>query len=365
MKKLSPSAAERWMACPGSHYVAQTVPPLASTSAADEGTLAHAYAAWALYNALLLVYPDAIRVEKAPPEPEDALATDDMLSGAQTYAEAVLCALSGHGGLSYFGIEVPLGGFDDKVSGRADFVAKTSDGTLFVVDYKFGGSPVPAANNPQLWIYAALAADTLSADAKKYVVGIVQPRAVTSDFMTSAAVWDTRDDLGRERFDKAVDAAYFADETTLRAPGDHCRWCPARSICLAAVAEPLLLACTAAGQAEATKDATDEQIGRWLTAIKAVDKVSADLARIARARISAGSDIPGWRISYRKKLDWDVHTDGVEEQAAEIAAKIGVDPSELIKTELRSPSEMKKTVASEKLATATRESSSAALIAGK
>ena len=58
-KPLSPSAAARWIACPGSHYVAQQLPTLPSSPAAEEGTMAHAFAAWALYQSLALAYPDA------------------------------------------------------------------------------------------------------------------------------------------------------------------------------------------------------------------------------------------------------------------------------------------------------------------
>lgn len=361
-KPLSPSAAARWIACPGSHYVAQQLPPLPSSPAAEEGTLAHTFAAWALYQALVLTYPDAELVSPAPPEPEEALATEEMLSGAQTYADAVLAELAGHGGLEAYGIECEVTGYQGKVKGRADFIAWAADHTAFVADYKFGGEPVPAQDNPQLTIYGTCAACMRMSYAVR--VGIIQPRAATADLLPVAAAWADADILSKD-LEASIVRAYEADAETLRTPGQHCRWCPARSVCMAAIAEPLLLACTAAGMAEMNKDATDEQIGAWLTAIKRVDKVADDLARIAKARISGGSEIPGWRISWRKKLDWDTEAKDPREAACEIASRLGIDHEDLLKISVKSPAEMKKTLPADAIASVTRETASSALIGSK
>lgn len=361
-KPLSPSAAARWLACPGSHYVAQQLPPLPSSPAAEEGTLAHAFAAWVLYQSLALAYPDAELVSPAPPEPEEAIATEEMLSGAQTYADAVLAELAGHGGIDAYGIECEVTGYGGMVKGRADFIAWAKDRTAFVADYKFGGEPVPAKNNPQLTIYGYCAAFMRVSHAVR--VGIIQPRAETADFLPAAASWANADFSGGGLTD-AVARAYEADANTLRTPGEHCRWCPARSVCLAAVAEPLLLACTAAGQAEMQQDATDEQIGAWLTAIKRVDKVADDLSRIAKARISEGAEIPGWRISWRKKLDWDTDEKDPRAAACEIANRLGIDHEDLLKISLKSPAEMKKTLPADAIASVARETASSALIGSK
>lgn len=285
-----------------------------------------------------------------------------MLSGAQTYADAVLSELAGHGGIDAYGIECEVSGYGGMVKGRADFIAWAKDRTAFVADYKFGGEPVPAYNNPQLTIYGYCAAFMRVSHAVR--VGIIQPRAETADFLQAAASWANADFSG-EGLTDAVARAYEADANTLRTPGDHCRWCPARSVCLAAVAEPLLLACTAAGQAEMSQDATDEQIGAWLTAVKRVDKVADDLSRIAKARISDGAEIPGWRISWRKKLDWDTDEKDPKAVACNIANRLGIDHEDLIKVSVKSPAEMKKTLPADAIASVTRETASSALIGSK
>ena len=361
-KTLSPSAAARWIACPGSHYIIQKLPPLPSMPAAEEGTIAHTFAAWTLYQAMKLTYPDAELISDVPDEPEEAIATEEMLSGAQTYADAILAELAGHDGIERYGIECPVEGFNRRVSGRADFIAWANDHTAFVADYKYGGEHVPAVGNPQLAVYARCACMMHVSTAVR--VGIIQPRCDVADLMPAAASWWDIDRSDRG-LDDAVMRAYDATEDTLRTPGAHCRWCPARSVCMAAIAEPLLLACTAAGQAEAHKDATDEQIGAWLTAIKRVDKVADDLARIAKARISEGAEIPGWRISWRKKLDWDTEETDAHKAACDIAERLGIDYAELLKTTLKTPAEMKKTLPTDAIASVTRETATSALIGSK
>lgn len=371
---LSPSAAERWTSCPGSHYIEQRLPPLETTSAASEGTLAHQFAAWALEGALLATYPEAERLTKPQPQPEAALATVEMQDGAQDYAAAVVAQLAGHGGPRKWGIELEVSGLSKEigapenakaVKGRADFIAICDDGAVVVVDYKFGEQVVHAAENRQMTLYALLARDMYAPEASRAIIGIVQPRAITADFTTSAATWYEIGDIEatRESTVEAVRRAYWADDMTERKPGPHCAFCPARSVCTAAIAEPLLLALTAAGQAEIVKDATNEQIGAWLTALKRVDKAAADLTRIAKMRIDAGAEIPGWRISLRRALAWPTMDLPVMQQAEKLGEALGVPAGDLIKETLRTPADMKKTIPAEVMRAVCEEKTTSALIA--
>lgn len=371
---LSPSAAERWTACPGSHYIEQRLPPLETTTAASEGTLAHQFAAWALEGALLATYPKAERLTKPQPQPEAALATVEMQDGAQDYAAAVVAKLAGHGGPRKWGIELEVSGLSKEigapenakaVKGRADFIAICADGAVVVVDYKFGEQVVHAAENRQMTLYALLARDMYAHEALRAIIGIVQPRAITADFTTSAATWYEIGDIEatRESTVEAVRKAYWADDMTERKPGTHCAFCPARSVCTAAIAEPLLLALTAAGQAEIVKDATNEQIGAWLTALKRVDKAAADLTRIAKMRIDAGAEIPGWRTSTRRTLAWPTMDLPIMQQAEKLGEALGVPAGDLIKETLRTPADMKKTIPAEALREVCEEKTTSALIA--
>ncbi len=371
---LSPSAAERWTACPGSHYIEQRLPPLEATTAASEGTLAHQFAAWALECALLATYPRAERLTKPQPQPEAALATVEMQDGAQDYAAAVVAKLAGHGGPRKWGIELDVSGLSKEigapenakaVKGRADFIAVCADGAVVVVDYKFGEQVVHAAENRQMTLYALLARDMYAPEALRAIIGIVQPRAITADFTASAATWYEIGDIEatRESTVEAVRRAFWADDMTERKPGPHCAYCPARSVCTAAIAEPLLLALTAAGQAEIVKDATNEQIGAWLTALKRVDKAAADLTRIAKMRIDAGAEIPGWRISTRRTFAWPTMDLPVMQQAEKLGEALGVPAGDLIKETLRTPADLKKTIPAETLRAICEEKTTRALIA--
>lgn len=363
MKPLSPSAASRWMTCPASHYLSQKLPSLPSSDAANEGTLAHEFAAYALYESLMLVYPDAQSLTPPPPRPEEALATLEMLNGASQYSDAITLELGRHGGALKFGIEIPLE--SERLRGRADFIALAKDGAVFVVDYKFGGMPVPAHGNKQLGLYALLA-DRLFGitDNPVNIVGIIQPRATTADFVPMAATWDTPR-VQPDDYAPAIDAAYNANENTLCVPSEHCHWCPARSVCLSNVANRLLLAAWIAGDAGNAQMASNEQIGAWLTALKAIDGVADDLSRIAKAKIKNGETIEGWRVSNRKKVDWMIAGETLDEKATLLAEVLEVPKETLIKQTLRTPSDVAKTVPTEKLQKVTTEMTTPFLIASK
>lgn len=382
MRRLSPSGAERWTACPASHYIAGKMPPLPSTSSAEEGTLAHEFAAYYLAQNLAMCYPNAKTLTAAQKSPELALASADMLEGAQSYADAVTAKICELGGALSYGIECELFGFDVKdpdfdpfvdtteekpaIKGRADFVATAKTGDVVVADYKFGEYMVQAKDNLQMTIYGIMHREHEGLSGGIYI-GIIQPRAETAELLDLAASWHyipaDQVQAARDRILAAVDAAIRADAHTMRTPGTHCTFCPARSTCLASVAERLLLAAVAAGEAESSPDATDDQIGAWLRAVKAIDKVADDLARIAKARIAAGAKIPGYRVQAKRTLVWETDASTVPEQAVELAGKLGCDATELIKQVLRSPADMKKTIELERLKSCTKEQKSAAIVA--
>ena len=379
--KLSPSAAARWIACPGSEYIVRRLPRLPSSDAAQEGTLAHEFAARAVWGVLRETTSPRCCACTEPPEPEAALATADMLEGAQTYADAV-CAQCGSafGGREFFWTVEDRVQMDDRegcrIAGRLDFAAWTRDPdgeqALLVADYKFGGEFVAAADNPQLLCYAMCKADFLAhargRHPSRVVVGIIQPRTEIADF-SYGATWATyawKEFFGRtEKIRLAAHEATAADEKALRKTGPHCRWCAARSVCRAAIGERLLLAAIAAGEAEMQDDAADEQIGAWLDALRGMDTVRDDLTRIAKARIASGATIPGWRTQARKGKQWaaEIRDAGTARAQAEaLAAAIGGDAQDYISESLKSPAAVAKTVPKDALAPVVEDTVTTALV---
>ena len=115
-----------------------------------------------------------------------------------------------------------------------------------------------------------------------------------------------------------------------------------------------------------SEDATNEQIGAWLTALKDMDTVREDLVRIAKARIEKGETVPGWRTQARRGRIWaqDIREadGGVEGQARALADRLGATPEDFITQSLKSPSQMAKTLPKETLAGVTEETATTALV---
>lgn len=377
---LSPSAAERWINCPGSAYVCSMLPRLPITAAADEGTLAHECAAYTAAQTLLAATGVPPRGE-FPTRPEEALVTEEMLNAAQVYADSIVLRLSeaftalDKTSFSY-GIEgwIEYAEEDILIRGRYDFAAYSeTDQALVIVDFKYGVAAVPAARNKQLltyaWALCSAIASRTGHQVTRVILGIVQPRSEITDFCDYGALWyePTLEALEAEfaNLTASMRAAALADGTTLRAPGEYCRYCPARSVCRAAIGQKLLLAAIAAGESKMAEDATNEQIGVWLDALKEVENARDDLSRIAKARIGNGDTIPGWRLQTRRVKAWaeDVQNAGTAWQQGEwLSENLGGTVEDFVTVSLRSPSQMAKTIPKDELSKYVEETVSNALV---
>lgn len=170
--KLSPSAAERWMTCPGSVVLSEGMPEK-SSAFAEEGTRAHELAEL-LLGGVAVVVKDA-----------------DMLQHVNVYVDHVL-DLSGQGSKLHVEVKVKV---TDQIWGTADAIVWRPDtSTLYVRDLKYGaGVAVEVHNNLQLKIYALAALLTMGYPAKVVDVGIVQPRCPHSDGPIRSTQFDAVD----------------------------------------------------------------------------------------------------------------------------------------------------------------------------
>lgn len=221
---LSPSAAHRWMNCPGSTWLCKDIP--GETSAyAEEGTRAHAKAEEIIKGLVRGI--DAPSVIEGFPELGVYIRHVKQLiaDGFDVYPE----------------VKVPLAGVTGELAyGTSDLVAIKGD-RINVVDLKWGqGVPVEAENNVQLMIYALAAIDLFSFAGSFKMVGItiVQPRVASATGGVDS--WEISVDeleVVRARV-KALAAAAMDQFKGMCDPQYHpgkktCRWCRAAGICSA------------------------------------------------------------------------------------------------------------------------------------
>lgn len=212
--RLSPSAASRWLACPGSVAANERIPDKGSAYAA-EGTLAHEIAYFSLVN----------RVN--PLEYKDTRMGQDMAEHIATYVDYVnsISGLHAYEQKMDFSHVVPDG------FGTVDALILNKD-EIHVIDLKFGkGVQVFAEDNPQLKLYAigAYSEVEMLQEVKRITLHIVQPRldhidtwSITPKALMQWAEWV------KDR------AALALTEDAPRVPGEvQCKWCRAQGNCQA------------------------------------------------------------------------------------------------------------------------------------
>jgi len=217
--KLSPSAAERWMNCPGSVVLSEGMPEK-SSEFAEEGTKAHALA-----EALLLG--------------EAATGDIDMTENVLVYVDYVQSL----GGDLHVEQRVHV---NEHVYGTADAVVwQPAAEALHIVDLKYGaGVPVEVDGNLQLKIYALAALLEFKYPARTVTATIVQPRCPHSDGPVRSVTYDVVDlcDFHADLMDAVARVQVATNdqygETAEDFAAEHlqpsekgCRWCLAAPKC--------------------------------------------------------------------------------------------------------------------------------------
>lgn len=214
--KLSPSAAERWMTCPGSVVLSEGMPDKSSPFA-EEGTCAHELAEKILMGSM-------------------TIGDSEMMAHVSIYVDHVMNL----GGQLHIEQRVKV---NDVVYGTADAVVwLDNEKHLHVCDLKYGaGVAVEVVGNLQLKIYALATLLTFGYPAMQVTATIVQPRCPHSDGPVRSVTYDVVDLLDfHADLEDAVrvvrDAQQHAPEALLDAgfltPSDKgCRWCKAAPKC--------------------------------------------------------------------------------------------------------------------------------------
>lgn len=234
---LSPSSSKRWLNCPPSARLAESVENKSGVYA-DEGTLAHEIA----QNALEwwdrgLYYPEIDEMPVPDDLAKNPYFSEDMVRHVKSYVDFVVneyyfMQKRGEGGhvVGYWEATFDLSKYIPESFGSSD-ATLISPTVMHVIDLKYGaGVKVSAQNNTQLMIYALGMLNTDPEGRIKEVrMSIVQPRLDHYDTFTMSAndllVWGEK-----VLKPKAKIAWEGGGEQKI---GDHCQFCPLKAQCRA------------------------------------------------------------------------------------------------------------------------------------
>ena len=330
---LAPSAGGTWAkpgGCLAYPTVVQLYPDLRDDPAAREGTASHEVAE--------VITPQLIRGETpswADFEGREAsngvLFTEEMFDCALEFAK--YCASFVTGG--YWGVETKVDCFaiHPECYGTCDlWWYDAASNTLHVLDYKFGKRYVAVFENYQLVIYMVGVTSSLnlcaaSMESLTVVFHIVQPRCYSKEGI--AETWHTQatSNTVATMLRSAQQNAKLAMEPNApRRSGSHCRDCPARFDCEAALSAGMTIyeAATTAGPL----NMTNGQLGYQLSLIdEAIDRLTALKTGYevqAEHLLETGNVVPGYERSPGRGSTYWVHP---PEHVATVADLMGVNIS--------------------------------------
>ena len=290
---LAPSAASRWLRCPGSVALAQQYEQ-GETSYAAEGTAAHALAERALRE-------DREAYWYEGQEFYGHTVDDTMAAYVQRYIEEVYSRLSPSTELK----------IEERVTvdsvpgvwGTVDaLIIDHATGELIVIDLKYGqGVPVSAQENEQLMLYAlgALEDASLVADIDTVQLVIVQPRIYSEPSVSGCSI-DDLEEFSVYAYDSAITAnrvlADGVDRHTLRSGDVQCRWCPAKVDCPALREQVYNEVFDDSGETRPVDRLGGEELGMALSCVERIEAWCQAVRDRAHEELLAGRDVPGRKL---------------------------------------------------------------------
>jgi hypothetical protein len=221
----SPSAAYRWIPCPGSINASKGQPPQKPNFYSAEGTAAHEIAATWLNG-------EQYRIDKlVTKDGFDIAITDEMLTAVATYVEFIRSQIKQYDEQPEIERRVKV---TEDCGGTADSIIYSPYRILIINDYKHGaGIQVDAKMNEQMMIYALGRLMELEIDDQFDIpiiqMNIIQPRGAGEAIKT----FEMKPvDLIKWSVDvlfPAIKAAKQPDAPLN--PGEWCKYCPAALTC--------------------------------------------------------------------------------------------------------------------------------------
>lgn len=331
---LSPSSAERWINCPPSARLSESIEQTISVYA-EEGTLAHKLAELELQH--------KVAKDMTKKEYKEALREFEYQAEMKRYVEVYVdyvksiivqydnpeIGIERKVDISAYAPE-SFGTVDCSIIGEKNYLTD-----LHIIDFKYGkGVEVTAENNKQLMLYALGEYESLC-----WVYGInyahlhiVQPRI---DNIQSYKI--SIDEL------KAF-GEYVKNQSMLAWKGEgkfcvgsHCKFCPAKAVCRERGKQNIAILEAYQDTIPATYN--NAEIGKILSQVKDFPNWVKDLQEYALQEILKGNAIPGWKAvegrSNRKFTD--------EEQVKRILTDV-VDDEQLYETKFKTLATLEKII---------------------
>jgi hypothetical protein len=283
---LSASGAHRWLSCSPSARLELEFNDN-SGAAADEGTAAHALAEHKLRKALKMR-------SKKPISKYDCDEMDGYTDGFVAFVmeQIAQAKLSCTDPLVLIEQKLDFSKYVPDGFGTGDFLL-IADGTLHVVDFKYGqGVLVEAENNPQMKLYALGALELFDGiyDISTVSMTIYQPRrenvSTHTVFKESLYRW------AEEVLKPTAALAYDGGGEYI--PGEHCQFCRAAVKCRARAEAKLKLA---AFEFALPPLLSDEEISEVLAAIGDLTSWANEIMAYATdAAVNHGKEWPGFKV---------------------------------------------------------------------
>jgi len=349
--RFSPSAAHRWVECPGSMALEADYPD-DSSAYADEGTAAHTLAARVLDTREPCDNYVGERLEID--EGKTWEVTREMAEETQKYVDFVR-ALQNQGYSAMFEQRVDfsrtLGLEPGEGFGTADAVLAKGD-EIVVCDLKFGkGVRVDAEENRQLMLYALGAIESFGDLFGPFVnvtLVIHQPRIAAG-----VSIWRTDlarlEEVARECATAAIDVkaasrAFLAPNESgpaaiidmLKPAEKTCQWCKAKATCPALAAK---VQETVGAKFDDLTEVTDELLDsvmpggatgdNWLASAMGAVGLIEDWCKAVRGeterRLLHGTPVPGWKLVEGKKGNRKWTDEKAAEELLKVKFRLPVD----------------------------------------